>query len=127
MSQPTFTKSGVTTYTFDKARTFPVSEPVGGQQIVDEAGSGQPKVADLGAEEQFINVKARNLSATNISALLTFFRDSLINWSANNFTWTDEDSNTNLVRYMNSKGILDPKEDNDDKFSVIIRLKVEIL
>ena len=127
MSIPTFSKTGVSTFPCDYARAFPLRAPVGGQQILDEAGGGQPKVADLGAEEQFIHIKVRNLSETNRDELLTFFRDSLINWSANPFTWTYENGNTSLVRYWNSKGILDPQEVNDDKYSVIITLKVEIL
>ena len=127
MSAPTLSKTGVATFIFDKARTFPVSSPVNPQQILDVAGSGQPKVADLGAEEQLIHVKSDNMSETNRDELLTFLRDSLINWSANPFTWTDEDSNTSLVRYWNSKGLLNATEINKDKYSVITTLKVEIL
>ena len=127
MSAPTLSKTGVATFIFDKARTFPVSSPVNPQQILDVAGSGQPKVADLGAEEQLIHVKSDNMSETNRDELLTFLRDSLINWSTNPFTWTDEGGNTSLVRYWNSKGILDPQEKHDDKYSVLITLQVEIL
>ena len=127
MSAPIFSKTGVSTFTFDRARAFPIRSPVSGQQILDEAGGGQPKVADLGAEEQFIYLKVENLSETNRDELLTFFRDSNINWSMNTFTWTDEDNNTNVVRYFNSKGLLDPQEIHDNKYSVIITLKVEIL
>ena len=127
MSQPTLSKTGVVTFTFDKARAFPVEPRIGGQQLIDEAGGGQPKVADLGAEEEFIPIKVQNMSDTNRDALLTFFRDSLINWALNTFTWTDEDSNTNIVRYFNSKGILVPVEVNQAKHTVVIILKVEIL
>ena len=127
MSVPTFSKTGVPTFSFGYARAFPIRGPVGGQQIMDKAGGGQPKVADLGAEEQLIYVKVDNFSETNRDELLTFLRNSLINWSANPFTWTYENSNTNLVRYWNSKGILDPQEKHDDKYSVLIILQVEIL
>ena len=127
MSVPTFSKTGVSTFSFGIARVFPIRAPVGGQQIMDKAGGGQPKVADLGAEEQLLYVKVDNFSETNRDELLTFLRDSLINWSAFPFTWTDEGSNTSLVRYWNSKGILDAQEKHDDKYSVLIVLQVEIL
>lgn len=126
MSQPTFTKSGVATFTFDRARSFPVDQPIKRIQIVGEAVAGQVKVADLGVEKQFIDIIADNLSTTNRDELITFLQDSDINWQGNWFTFTDEDSNTYTVRYWNSGGLLNHPEVQDNLVSIKIRLKVEI-
>ena len=122
----TFSKPGVVTCTGDKARSFPVGNALGRRQESGESGGGIVKVADLGNEDEFITVILNNLSATNIAALKTFLRDSLVNWRANTFTFTDEASNTYTVRYWNSKNLLRQSEITDDLISVKIDLKVEI-
>ena len=81
MALPTFEKSGVTNFTFEKERSLPISEPINPAQNIGIAGGGQVKVVNYGDAEQLRKVIVNNISKTNRNALLTFLQDSNINYS----------------------------------------------
>jgi len=126
MSLPTFTKSGVTTYTFQKAPFLPYKTPIEPHQNVGIAGGGQVLVANKGTAIQFIEIVLNRISVTSRNNLLTFIQNSAINYSLNTFTYTDHASNTYTVRLWNLKGIDFPLV-RGGLYNVRMMLRVESL
>lgn len=99
MSAPTLSKSGVSTVTFTNGRAYPVVEPLEPIQVIGESDDGSVVVANLGNDIQYIDVSILGVPLSDVTALKAFLQDSLVNWSLNTFTWTDEGSSAYTVRY----------------------------
>ena len=125
-SLPTFSKSGVTTYTFTKAPFTPHHKPLKQHQNIGISGGNQAKVANKGAATELIQIIMNRISSTSYNNLLTFIQDTNINYSLYTFTYTDVDGNTYTVRFFNTKGI-DWPQAKGGLFNVNFTLRVEVL
>jgi len=105
MSKIILTKAGATgsPLTLDNGSSFPLSNPLEINQIVDVSGGGQPKVFDLENEAQFRAVNIKLVSKTNRDALLTFLAHANVRYRANTITLTDEYGATHTVRLWSKK------------------------
>lgn len=126
MPNPTFSKTGVTTFTFEKARFLPVKEPRVQNTKRTVAGGGQVKVAKHGERVRFFDIIINRVSSSNRDDLITFLEDTNIDYDLNTFTFTDEDSNTYTVRYWDSKG-LDVPQVKGGLYNIRLRLRAEVL
>lgn len=123
MAFPSFSKSGVTTFTFSRGDTFPHVRRVVPRQRVGISEAGSVHVATLSPPEYEHVLTFEGLSATDYTALQAFLTDPLINWAAFSFTLTDVDSATYTVRYL---GGLDMPQVSAGRYNVTIRLREEI-
>lgn len=126
MPVPTYSKSGVATFTFEKARFLPVRKPKTPGQIIGKAGGNQVKVANVAPVEQLFMVVVDRVTSTQEANLRTFIEDSNINYSLNTFTFTDENSTTYTVRFWNLKNF-DIPQVKGSLFNMNHILRVEIL
>jgi len=104
-SLPIFSKSGITSYTFQKGPFLPHKRPIRQHQNVGVSGGNQVKVANKGSATQEIEIVLNRISLTSYNNLLTFLQDSAVNYALNTFTYTDQDANTYTVRLWNHKGL----------------------
>jgi len=102
-----FTKVGAANspLTLPKGRFYPVNEPLSPRQIIGKTGGGQVKIADVGDPEQFFPIVINRVSKTFRDNLLAFLADSLVNYSQNTFTFTDEESTAYTVRLWSTRTI----------------------
>ncbi len=125
MTLSTFTKTGVTTYTFPKGTALPFSQPITPNQIIGVTGGGSIKVANLGdAEQQFI-IALNRVTKTERDNLLAFIQDANINYSQYTFTYTDEHSVARTVRFWETEG-LDFPQVSGGLYNINIILREEI-
>lgn len=124
MAFPSFSKSGVTTFTFSRGDVYPHRRTVVPRQRLGIAEAGTVQVATLSAPEYQHVLTFEGLSASDYSALLTFLTDPLVNWAANSFTYTDVDSATYTVRYI---GGLEMPQVSSGRFSATLTLREEIV
>lgn len=125
MAAPTFSKTGVTTYTFGRARAFPVNIDRKPQQRIIKSGGGQAQVIKYGERELFLDIVVRGITEANRDLLIAFLEDSLIDYSMNTFTFTDEDGTTYVGRYYSSKGLKTPEYiDGYCSFKITFRVEV---
>jgi len=94
----TFSKTGVTTFTFPKGNKLPISHIYQPNQIVGVGGGGNVKVATLGSLIEIWTIVLERISKADHDLLVAFFSDTNINWQENTFTWTDELSIPRTVR-----------------------------
>jgi len=126
MPLPTFSKSGVTTYTFTKAPFLPHKRPIKQHQNVGVSGGNQVKVTNKGAATQEIEIVLNRISAADRDLLLAFIQDTGINYALNTFTYTDFDSVAYTVRLWNHKGLNFPLA-KGGLYNVRMLLRVENL
>ena len=102
MALPSFSKALVPTMTFSRGDAWPRRTPGDERQLVGVSEGKQVRVATLSAPEEFITLDFAAQTAlpsadyTNLSA---FLKNTLINFRANSFTFTDTDSSIKTVRY----------------------------
>ena len=126
MALPTFTKTSVTTFTFEKGRYLPVNSPINPNQDIGIGGGGAVKVVNHGTAEQLYEIVINNVSSTNRDALLTFLQDALVNYTLNTFTFTEEDgATTHTVRLWKAEG-LDFPQVRGGLYNIRLLLRVEI-
>lgn len=115
---PTLSKSGVTTVTLSRGSIFPSAEPYIPNQFVGVSDSNVVRTAVLGDARQILEVPFAQLTSADITNLRNFFQNSLINWGENSFTYTDEDSNSFTVKYI--QPMFKPERDSSGNFSITL-------
>lgn len=123
MARPTFQKTGVTTVVTSKASTFPSGTPLTPNQFVGVADDNTIRVFSLGTARRHLQVVLQQLTSTDIANLEGFFTDPLVNWGVNSFTYTDEDSTSYTVRFL--QPVFDPQQVSDNNFNLQLTFTVE--
>lgn len=101
MRNPTFSKAGVTTVTFSRGVLFPIRKSTNKRQLMNFASGGTPYVLTMSTNKDiFIDISFANLTATDISNLITFFDDAAVNWRASTFTYTDSENTATTIRLV---------------------------
>ena len=100
MALPSFQKNGVTTLSFTKCYAFPYRRPARPRQKIGRAEGGQVYVSTLGTRDQEFELQFLHMSGAQHTACLAFLDDSLIDWSANTFTFVDHESTSWTVRCL---------------------------
>ena len=103
MPFPTFSKSGVTTVTFSRGDVFPDVHDYEPVQVIGVSYAGTRRVATLRAPDEFFDLVFERLPLADYNALLAFFSNALVNWSASSFTYTDTASVATTVRYLGGR------------------------
>ena len=124
MALPTWSKSGVTTVTFSRGDSYP--RPLEGQegQLVAESEAGTVRVATLHAVIRFYTMNfsgPTRLPTADYDAMRTFLLNTLVNLSANTFTWTDSDSTARTVRYMDGLSQFSPSSSGFYQGNILLR------
>ena len=124
MALDTFSKSGVTTYTFSRGNTYPIEHKYQPNIVKSISGGGASKMIVDGAAQEFWGINLNNISSTDVDLLHTFFNNSLVNWGEQLFTWTDNESTARDVRLWNNdiKIVLT----SADLYIITFTLKVEV-
>lgn len=123
MALDTFTKSGVTTYTFTRGNTFPISKKYVPNQVKSLSGGGTSKVVGISPAQEYRGINLNNIPLSDLNLLYAFFNDSLVNWGEQIFTWTDNESTVRTVRFWDDE--LSINNSSSDIYSVSFQLKVE--
>ena len=123
MALDTFTKTGVTTYTFSRGNTYPITHDYEVNEVRTVSGGGASKVVVHGSPQEFWSINLQNISDTDIDNLFNFLDDTLINWSEQIFTWTDHNSVARNVRLWNQS--ISMPSTGSDLNNVELILKVE--
>jgi len=97
MAKPTFSKSGVDTWTPAKAEAVPYRRLPVPIQRAGEAEDGSVQVRNLGGVVYWIPLRFVRLSQADFDALVAFFSDGNVNWSLHSFTYTDYGGNARTV------------------------------
>ena len=96
---PTFSKAGAATFTFDEGVDFPIGRGDAPDQSVGEATGGAIQVKTYSSAVRQVHTMTFRLnSLDSYDDLYNFFDDSNVEWRANSFTFTDSDGNTYTVR-----------------------------
>ena len=90
MAGITFSKTGMTTLTLSRGRSFPVSAPLTFHQIRTVSEAQTVRIATMAPPTQYIRVVCQFLTQDEADALLAWFQDGTINGGAATFTLTDE-------------------------------------
>ncbi len=101
--KPTFSKTDVATFTFDRAADLDVVEQYIPAQSVGVAVGGTSKIKTYTSTlEHLFLLNFRFTSQSSFTNLKNFFNDSDLNWQANTFTYTDQEANQYTVRLLQS-------------------------
>lgn len=100
MALPTFSKSGMTTLTFSRGNIFPSVHDYDPQQSIGVSYAGTRRVATIRSAEETFDLVFERLPSADYTALLAWFTDADINWSAESFTYTDVNGTATTVRYL---------------------------
>jgi hypothetical protein len=103
MPLPTLSKGGVTTVTFSRGNVFPSVHDYEPVQIVGISYAGTRRVATIRAPDEFFDLVFERVAVGDYTAMLAFFGNALVNWSANSFTYTDSASVATTVRYLGGR------------------------
>jgi hypothetical protein len=129
MPLPTFSKTGVPTFTFSRGDAFPrrtPADPLEGQLAgVSEAKT--VRIATMSDPEEFMQLDFQTntaLPAADYLNLRTFLTHALINRRANPFTFTDVDGTTYTVRYWG--GLPGFDETSSGRYQGTLTLRVEV-
>jgi len=128
MAFPSFSASGVTTFTFSRGYLFPVAHQYDVRQLVgiSEGSASTPPtitVATLSAATDIMILQFQLLTLTDYTGLVAFF--TAINWRARSFTFTDVASNTHTVRLWDAQ--FAASEIHANRFNVQLTLRKETL
>ena len=102
MPLPSFSRTGVTTLTFSRGDAFPRAQEGDERQIVGESEAGTVRIATLSDPVEWIVLDFAQrtlLPNADYVNLGVFLKNSLINFKANTFTFTDTDGTAYTVRY----------------------------
>jgi len=107
MGKIVFSKTGLSNLTIEQARSFPLLEEITINQQMYLTEGNEAKVVDYGDDLEIINIVIGGLSHDNltgtVNGLLTWFKNSAINWAQNSFTMTDETGAAQTVRFWDKK------------------------
>ena len=128
MALPSFSASGVSTFTFSKGYLFPVGNQWDVRQLVgiSEGSATTPPtitVATLSAATLIFTLQFQLLSLTDYTGLVAFFQ--AMNWRARAFTFTDVASATHTVRLWDAQFVM--PETHANRFNVTLTLRKETL
>ncbi|NOY60294.1 MAG: hypothetical protein GXO75_15400 [Calditrichaeota bacterium] len=122
-----FQKSGLSDLTIEGGRLYPVSEPIRANQERYLTEDNSPKVVNYGDPLKLIKLVLDGLTRDNfdgtVNGLKTWFENSSINYSENNFTMVDETGQSRTVRLWQDD--LDIKETSPGVFQVTLTLLEE--
>ncbi len=123
-----FQHSGMSELTLERGRVTPyVPEEIEPHQDLYLTEGNNPKVINYGDPLKFMKLEFKYLSRDNydgtVNGLKTWFEDSTINWSANNFTLVDENNVSWTVRLWQKK--FNMKNLGNDRYSVELVLLIE--
>lgn len=122
-----FQKGGLSDLTLERARIFPINRIQNINQELYLTESMAPKVVNYGGSSKIIEVVLEGLSKDNydgtVNGLKTWFENSSINWSENNFTMLDEYGESFTVRYWQNN--FNMPEIKGDQYSISFQLLVE--
>lgn len=97
--KPTFSKSGVATFTFDEAESYPLNKVGLPNQSIGKATGGAIQVRTYTTNiDNIYSLNFRLNSLSSYDNLYNFFNDSNVNWRANTVTYTDYLGNLYTVR-----------------------------
>jgi hypothetical protein len=98
---PTFSKAGAATVTFDRGEDLGMQENYSAQQELVRSFGGAVKVNEFDTTDlRFISIRFTRISKTIYDNLVTFFQDSNVRWMKNTFTYTDTLAQTFTVRLI---------------------------
>ena len=100
MPYPAFAKSGVTTVTFSQGSLTPDLIEEEPSQVQSEGEDRSLTVYTLAPAILIHTLSFQDLPASDLTALLAFLRDPLVDYAANTFTYTDSDGNDHTVQYV---------------------------
>lgn len=105
MAYVILSKTGVTTVTLSRGHLFPHRHPTQIQQRRIEAENRQVvRVVTTGERLRWLMLHLERLPLADYTALLAFFDDPLVNWSAFPFTVMDVDGTSYTVRWWPEGG-----------------------
>lgn len=125
MAFPQFSKVGVTTFVFSRGDLFPTRKPIQARQRIGKSHAGEIHVATLSPPEYLHLLTFTGLSTTDRTNLLAFLLDDDVNWAEGSFTYTDVNSVTYTVRYLD--GALSFEETSPGQWAGTITLREEIV
>lgn len=120
---PTFSKAGITTLVLSKGTLYPTRRPITPQQVRQRSQGGVRRVTTIGPEEEQLGVRIEGLTLTDYNELRAWFRNPLIEWGEQPFTYTDEDGVATEVRWW--QDTFDMPEVSAGAYSVDIVFAVE--
>lgn len=123
MALPTFSKTGLTTFTFSRSPVFPTHVIYTPRQRLGRSDSGAAQVVTLGEPLVMHQLELELLTQTDIDGILAWFQDEEINWSAETFTYTDAASTSYTVRL--AEGELDIEQIAPGVYNLRLPLVVE--
>lgn len=123
--KPTFKKTSVATFTFDRAEDLDDVEQYLPAQSIGVAVGGTSKIKTYTATlEHLFLLNFRFTSRGSFANLKNFFNDSLVNWQASTFTYTDSEGNQFTVRLLQD-GITKKRIPGSNMFQVSMTLRDE--
>ena len=122
MPLPTFTQTGVTTFTFSIAPILPSTGlEVDTGQLVLDIEDGTFRAYRMRYATQDYTLVLPNRPKSEVDNLLAFLSDSLVDYSANAFTYTDSDGLAHTVHFIGPR-LAWPRAENGT-FTITIRLR----
>jgi hypothetical protein len=121
MPLPQFSTGGQT-LVFSRGDVFPVQRPVKPSQRIGYAWDGTVFVATLAPPERMLPLTVEGMGQDDYTGLLAWL-DTIVNWAAVPFTYTDVNSVAYYVRYVGDT--LDLVETAPSVFSGTLPLRVE--
>lgn len=122
-----FQKSGMSDLTLERGRILPKKNPIEINQERYLTQNNKPIVVNYGSSLNLIEVEFNYLSKDNydgaVNGLKTWFEDTSINWSANNFTLVDELGESHTVRFWQDK--FDMQQNVGGRYSIKFTLLEE--
>ena len=123
MALDTFTKAGVTTYTFARGNTFPIDHSYTPNTTTSISGGGTSKAVVNGVAQEYWGITLNNITNADTTLLYGFFNNSLINWGEQLFIWTDHAGTSREVRLWNKDVAMNMV--SGDLNVITLKLKVE--
>lgn len=123
MAFPQFSKSGITTLVFAQGTVSPDVSEETPRQVVSEAEDGTLWVYTLSPAVTSLTLTFQDLPAADLALLEAWFRNALIDWAGNTFTYTDADSTAFTVRFL---GPLRKTRSAVDTYDMTLPLRVEV-
>ena len=124
MSKIIFSKAAMSDLYLERGRLYPVSKPQEKHQERHLTESMNPKVVSYPGTLTLWQLEFNYLSQNNYDGtthgLKTWFENSLINYSENSFTLTDEDGVTHTVRLW--QDVFDMKRHGSGRYSISLTL-----
>ena len=103
MAFPSLSKTGATTVTFSRGNVYPIVHDYEPIQVIGVSYAGTRRVADLRDPDEYFDVVFDGIPTADYTAMLTFFSDTHVRWSANSITFTDVNSVATIVRYLGGR------------------------